>query len=116
MKKLSSLLFLLFALQSSYAQNIMDCKLQAGSNTENLFVYITDTIGVHSFHIKIGSFFDGSDLLNEEYVIGSLPGNATLVENTFSVSLDEISGSPKYVWVTLLLSDYGSKEIKVTAD
>ncbi|HUM46520.1 MAG TPA: hypothetical protein PLD84_06315 [Chitinophagales bacterium] len=101
---------------SVFSQNIIECSLQPANGSVDLQVYLTDTSGVYGFSIKIGSAFDGNDLLNEQYVLGSLPENATLIENTFSVSLDEMNSSPKYVWVTLLLTGAGSKEIKVTAD
>lgn len=101
---------------SAISQNIMECSLQPGNGTEHLLVYLTDTNGVSGFNIKIGTAFDGNDLLSEHYVVGALPANAVMVENTFSVALDEMSSSPKYIWVKLMLAGGGFKEIKVTVD
>lgn len=101
---------------SAISQNIMECSLQPGNGMEHLQVYLTDTSGVSGFNIKIGTAFDGNDLLSEQYVLSALPSNAVLSENTFSVSLDEMNGSPKYVWVRLMLAGGGFKEIKVTVD
>ena len=100
---------------SSHSQSIMDCTMKRENSSDNLFVYLTDTAGLEGFNIKIGSAFDTDDLLSEQYFVNDLPSNASLVENTFTLTVNEINTSPKYVWVTLLLAAGGSKEIKLTA-
>lgn len=106
--------FLLLNSLTAPAQNIMDCTLESGSGEDHLFVYLTDTTGVQGFNIKIGSAFDGNDLLSSEYLVGALPAEAALIENTFSLSLDQVATSPRYVWVTVLLAGGGSRKIKLT--
>lgn len=106
----------LFLSYPAWSQSIMECSLQHENSSDKLFVYLTDTAGLAGFNIKIGTVFDSDDLLSEEYLVDDLPVNATLVENTFSVMVDKITTTPSYVWVTLLLSGGGSREIKLTAE
>lgn len=116
MKLIFSFLLVLVSPTVFSQARIIDCALQDGNGSSSISVILTDTVAVNGINIKVGSAFDGTDLLNEQYLITSLPGNASLVENTFSVIVDEINTSPKYLWVTLMLSGGGSKEIKLTKD
>lgn len=117
MKQLFAFLLVLLACSSVFSQaRIMDCTLQNANGSSTIVTVLTDTALVYGFDIKAGTYFDGSDLLNEQYLIASLPANASFVDNAFSVSLEEINTAPTHVWVTLLLMGGGSKEIKVTRE
>lgn len=94
--------------------SIMDCTIESGGGSSDLYVYLTDTLLVTGFAVKIGTKPDGSDLFNQQYSKATLPQNASLDFNTLILPLGVLPSGEKYTWVKVSLSTGSYYEIKVS--
>ena len=108
----------LFCFHYGFAQSkLMDCMVETNGSNSDLSVFLTDTVNFSGIEVKIGTTFDDSDLYNEQYEKASLPGDATLDNNTLFLPLGALSyTSAKYVWVKVMLLGGGYNEIKITTE
>ena len=112
-------LILLFALcKTSGAQTssvaIMDALLKLSSTTDVLKIYLTDSQGINSATIKIGSVSDSTDILSATYNINSLPAGSSFNNNVLIINLGSLSSSTDYfVDAKISLTNNEEREIQI---
>lgn len=110
MKK-SLLLPLLFSVCSySFAQStrILDSKVDWSTGSKQLVLYMSDSLAT-AINVKIGSAFDGADILNTSYTIGT---NIFINDNMLVVPLSGVNPGEYYVEVRITLPDASTRKMQ----
>lgn len=103
MKAILTIALALFCFQSSAQIKILDCT--ADWDAHQLLTFTSDTTGVQSIDVKLGTAYDGSDVLQySASVVTDIP------DNMIAVPLTNITPGNYFVNVTLHRTD-GSQAV-----
>lgn len=105
---LSLTLLLVFSFAYSQTTKILDSAVDWTSGSKDLTVYLSDSLAT-AITVKMGSDFDGSNILNASYTVGS---TISISDNMLVVPLTTITPGEYYVDIVITLPDASTREMQ----
>jgi hypothetical protein len=109
MKKIFTIIVFLFYASDLFSQTrILDSSL-SWSAPKTLSLYFSDSL-VAAVGIVAGTFYEGSDVLNATYTVGS---NISMSDNIIVIPLTTVTPGEYYFDIQVTMSDASVKELQI---
>lgn len=103
---------LILACASFCQTNILDSTINwdaPGAQGGTLQVFLSDSAGLNSIHVKLGSEYDSSDVFLSDYTVGS---TINITDNTMQVPLTNVTEGEYYVAIIITRDDLSTQAMQ----